>query len=258
MKKLLAISLSIVMCLSLFSVSVYADGVSGVAKGVISGAGAIANGAVEAINAMSNKDNIKVKVLNVHDASGKLITSKTISFPDSKPIIINGRTMLPIRAVAEAVGYQVSWDGKEQKVTLKGYFGRTSNCNYQGKNQAYSLMSKYKEKYLFFDKNKGSSVMYDDDFNGFVKMALDGKLSYMEDYTEVYSDIKLYLNKTDAYCNLWVNTHGLFGTYRMNVAPQIINDRTYLPLRAVGEMMGLDVEWNGGTKTVTLSARTAG
>lgn len=34
------------------------------------------------------------------------------------PIIISGRTMVPIRAIVEAMGGTVSWDGKTQKITL--------------------------------------------------------------------------------------------------------------------------------------------
>lgn len=35
---------------------------------------------------------------------------KTIEFEDQKPVIINGRTLLPVRGVMEALGKTVSWD----------------------------------------------------------------------------------------------------------------------------------------------------
>ena len=38
-----------------------------------------------------------------------------------------------------------------------------------------------------------------------------------------------------------------------DVAPQIINDRTYLPLRAVGEGLGAQVNWDGNTRSVFIS-----
>jgi len=37
---------------------------------------------------------------------------------DVPPEIINGRTMVPISAVAKALGAQVSWDGNAQAVTI--------------------------------------------------------------------------------------------------------------------------------------------
>lgn len=37
---------------------------------------------------------------------------------DVTPVIINERTMLPIRFIAESFGFDVQWDGAEQKVTI--------------------------------------------------------------------------------------------------------------------------------------------
>lgn len=40
-----------------------------------------------------------------------------------------------------------------------------------------------------------------------------------------------------------------------DVASQIINDRTYLPLRAVGEALGCNVDWEGTTRTVVIVSK---
>lgn len=39
-------------------------------------------------------------------------------YPDSAPMLIEGRTLVPIRAIAEKMGYAVTWDGELQLVTL--------------------------------------------------------------------------------------------------------------------------------------------
>jgi hypothetical protein len=39
---------------------------------------------------------------------------------DVPPCIINGRTMVPMRAIFEALGATVEWDGAEQKITARG------------------------------------------------------------------------------------------------------------------------------------------
>jgi hypothetical protein len=39
---------------------------------------------------------------------------------DVPPLIVNGRTMVPIRAVSESLESEVSWDANERKVTVKG------------------------------------------------------------------------------------------------------------------------------------------
>ena len=43
------------------------------------------------------------------------------------------------------------------------------------------------------------------------------------------------------------------GETKLDVAPEIINDRTMIPLRAVAESFGADVQWDGNTKTVTIT-----
>ena len=40
---------------------------------------------------------------------------------------------------------------------------------------------------------------------------------------------------------------------KYGVAPEIINDRTYVPIRFVAEELGADVQWNEETKTVTIT-----
>ncbi len=41
--------------------------------------------------------------------------------------------------------------------------------------------------------------------------------------------------------------------YSMNISPMIVNDRTLVPLRAVSEASGADVQWDGETRTVTIT-----
>jgi hypothetical protein len=53
---------------------------------------------------------------------------------DSPPIIKNGRTLLPIRPIVEALGGTVSWDGNEKKVTVT--LGSTTIELWIGKNTA--------------------------------------------------------------------------------------------------------------------------
>ncbi len=43
----------------------------------------------------------------------------------------------------------------------------------------------------------------------------------------------------------------------LDVSPCIIEDRTFVPLRAVSETLGAEVEWDGATSTVYLSEPTA-
>lgn len=99
---------------------------------------------------------------------------------DQKPVIVDDRTMVPMRAVFEAMGADVNWDGNTQTVTSTK--GDTTISMTIGKNEMY--------------KN-GKAISLD-------------------------------------------------------VAPQIVGDRTLVPVRAIAEAFDISVDWDGDTKTVSL------
>ncbi|MGC9074095.1 MAG: copper amine oxidase N-terminal domain-containing protein, partial [Caldisericum sp.] len=105
---------------------------------------------------------------------------------DSPPIIKNGRTLLPIRAVVEALCGTIYWDANEKKVTVT--LGSTS--------------------------------------------------------------LELWIGKPTAKVN-GVDTP--IDSTNSKVVPEIINGRTMLPLRFVAENLGCDVQWDGTTKTITIT-----
>ncbi len=97
------------------------------------------------------------------------------------PVIVKGRTLVPIRAIIEEMDGIIEWDGNERKVTIS-----------------------LKE-----------------------------------------TKIELWIDKKSARVN---------GTLKeLDVPPQIINGRTMLPLRFVTEELGCTVEWDGNTKTITIT-----
>lgn len=61
------------------------------------------------------------------------VDGKSVSFPDQAPVIKNNRTLVPIRFVAEALGYAVDWTTPAESGTQKGVAvidgGRISELN---------------------------------------------------------------------------------------------------------------------------------
>ena len=53
-------------------------------------------------------------------ALGVQLSGKTLTFPDVQPFFENGRTMVPFRAVAEALGAEVGFDGGTVSASLGG------------------------------------------------------------------------------------------------------------------------------------------
>jgi len=104
------------------------------------------------------------------------------------PIIKNDRTLVPIRAIVEALGGKVDWEATERKVTI----------------------------------------------------VLNS------------TTIELWIGKSTAKVNGIDNP---IDTTNPKVVPEIINNRTMLPLRFIAENLGCDVQWDGMTKTITIIYR---
>ena len=105
---------------------------------------------------------------------------------DTAPIIVDGRTLVPIRAIAEGLWCDVSWDQDTQGVTI-------------------------------FDQ------------------------------THIYN---LWIGKDAAFKN---NGVSITGHYIMDVMPQIVNDRTLVPIRCISELMGAEVNWNEAERKVEIN-----
>jgi len=100
-----------------------------------------------------------------------------------KGVIIDGRTMVPVRGVFEYMGYTVDWDADTKTATLTN--------------------------------EKSSTVI----------ALTNGEVSFTVNDREITPD----------------------------VPQQIVNDRFMLPLRAVGEAIDAEIEWDGDTKTAYIA-----
>lgn len=113
-----------------------------------------------------------------------IVNGKRVGF-DQPPIIRNSRTLVPMRAIFEALGYEVNWDDGE--ITVLDEDGKT--------------------------------VMY-------LTVGVD-VMGRME--------------------------NGRLRETKIDVPPQIVNDRTLVPVRVISESIGAEVNWNGESKTVTIT-----
>lgn len=123
---------------------------------------------------------------NISFANGEIkikINNEQI-FADNTPMLINDRTLVPIRAVAEKMGYTVSWNDEKQIVTLSS--------------------------------NDGFNILH------------------------------FQIGNDTAFKNLSEEI-------TLDVPPVILENRTYLPLRAVAEAMNAKVNWNEAEKTVEIT-----
>ncbi len=109
------------------------------------------------------------------------------------PVNINGRVLVPMRTIFEALGAEVSWDGA----------GRTVWASRNGE---------------------------------FICVPLDSNI------------LSTGVNNSDG-AAVWVDR------FELDVPARIIDDYTYVPVRAVSETLGSNVSWDGVTQRVTIDSR---
>ncbi len=137
---------------------------------ILSACTILASGAMS----VAAEDNIKV-----------IVNNKPVTF-DQQPIIQDGRTLVPMRAIFEAMGCEVHWEAASQRITAKSS-AKTITMNINNVNM---------------------------------------RVAEAEGVTNVTLD----------------------------VPPQIVGDRTVVPVRAISEALGANVGWDGNTRTVTVSS----
>ncbi len=146
------------------------------------------------------------------DDAIKIIIDGERIYPDNDPIIVDNRTLCPIRAVAEKLGYTLNW----------------------------------------FDETKTASISRD-------KTSLRVKIGEFQIEKSITKSGKdengMGLSISVAGKKENITVHIETETIPIDVAAQIINNRTYLPLRAIGEALGCNVSWQAETKTVYINSK---
>jgi len=102
----------------------------------------------------------------------------------SAPVIVNDRTLVPVRFVAEQLGANVEWDGEAYTVTIT-----------KGERTIFLTIGSHLVEY-----DNGASCIVSD------------------------------------------------------VAPRIINDRTYVPIRLISNAFGIGISWDDATRTVSVES----
>lgn len=144
----------------------------------------------------------KIKPQFTIEVDGDKTTFFDVSGNEVQPIVYNGTTYLPVRAIGELMGKNVNWDQNTLTVTIAG---ERTTAAVKGEEDENA-------------KEAEVTVQIRPDFT----IVVEGK-------KRGFADAK----GNTAYALLY-------------------NGSTYLPLRAIGEMMGKNVLWIEDTQTVSL------
>ncbi|MDD7362846.1 MAG: copper amine oxidase N-terminal domain-containing protein [Peptoniphilus sp.] len=86
---------------------------------------------------------------------------------------------------------------------------------------------------------------------------LGAEVSYdAKDRTVYIQRGDMAIDMTVGEAEVWISTKDAGGTVTLDVPVFVRNNRTMLPVRAVSELFGMDVAWNGEARTVSMSDRT--
>lgn len=126
---------------------------------------------------------------------------------DTDPIIVEGRTLVPLRVISEELGYDVGWDQENKAVSVV-------KADYE---------RQIPEKVFLLYINQ--PAIYDIDTDYIMSRLAGGERI----------EPKSYLTRKE-----------------IDIPPIIINDRTLVPVRAVAEEFGLQVDWDDEERTVII------
>lgn len=151
--------------------------------------------------------------------NGKPVVSKPAAF------IAADRTMVPVRFVAEALDYQVLWDEGSRDILL-------TKMNFETNKPEQALVLKT-------DAPK-ALLIAKEDVDAFYAATIpwpEFKSADVKDY------VKDYMDRAKA--------------VDLEMKPVIKGDHAFIPLRAVVELFGQKISWDGATYTVSIVGNVA-
>lgn len=207
-----------------------------------------------------DRTNIQVYVRGYDDENGNYVsTYQKVEFPDINPMVVRERTLLPIRGVAEKLGYEVKWNNIDRRVDI---VKESKNFGDKLPAQGDRVFKALKDNSLDgTNKNENMSTTY---YYFSLKNMNKEALQTFKDRILKNQSLQYgaYLRIGDSKGVAYVANSNRFGidearvNYTMDVPPCLYKDRTLLPLRAVGEMLGFKVEWDGNSGTVYLDGNS--
>lgn len=162
--------------------------------------------------------------VNAQSSVKVVVNGQEVVFTDAAPFVDeNSRTLVPLRAIGEAMGLKVDWNpDTNEAIFTKEYTWESSplfdDYDNDGENDAYLGL----EKVIF-------------------KIGAD-----IATYEESWYD-------KGSLPNVNFPSMGGIGEFIMDTAAIINNERTYAPVRYLAEAFRYDVYWDSETETVLLS-----
>ena len=165
------------------------------------------------------------------------------------PTIRDGRSLVPLRSVVEAMGGTVEWDGEERKITISMVLPTIIIIGEGGYNfwGSRSVAEEFMERVHAFwqtDEFINRPVSWEEQAERFGAVWDDDNLSFIVEALEV---TELWIDSTRATMN---------GIERvLDVAPTVIDGTTMVPIRFVADSFGFDTRWEERERFIVVADR---
>ncbi|GEM_PF-3041194 len=238
------------------------------------------------------KEKVKEKRKNNDDSVPVFIKDKEVKF-DVPPVIKQGRTLIPVRAITNALGADVEWDAETKTVTVsKAVYDPTSGVSttvvtlkldsdiilINGKEAkidvpAQMLSNRTMVPIRFIAQALNQEVEYDAETGAIIveeekeeDVDVDHQLKAFKDKLKDKHHDKFVrkalikkisdLNKKKNNLAIMVFVEG--SEVEFDVPPVIKSGRTLIPVRAVSGALGAKVDWDSKTNTITITKSVYG
>lgn len=242
------------------------------------------------------KEKIKTKVAEKRKQNDKsipvFIKDKEVKF-DVPPVIKSGRTLIPVRAITNALGADVEWDAKTQTVTVSkavydSVYGVSTTVITLKLDSDIILVNGKEVKIdvpaqlvsnrtmvpirfiaqalnheIDFDDETGAVLIEEEEEDNVdVEVKLEAFKAKLKDKHQDKALRKALLRKISELKKL-KNDFGIMVFIKGNevefdIAPVIKSGRTLIPVRAVSNALGANVDWNSDSKTITITKSAYG
>ena len=171
------------------------------------------------------------------DGISVTIDGERVHFPGQQPVIIDGRTLVPVRGVFEQLGFEVNWFSQNNPQS-----DGSTIMSWQ-----VTIRNAYYTLALFGSDSPMGRVPFVDVSNpdGYSAIAI-GQNWVAQLGLFASTDPRIYSLDPSRYEIVWTDR------VQLDVPPQIIGGSTMLPIRALAESVGYYVNWDGATQTVMI------
>ncbi|QHI72042.1 stalk domain-containing protein [Aminipila terrae] len=174
----------------------------------------------KAVKNVSNKAIAYVRPEFAVQVKDKLQVFKDVKGQRVYPIVYNGNTYLPIRAISALMNEDIQWDNNSKTI----YIGKT-------------LMNPNKSKTKKNNENQGAAEGFDKE--NYIKPTWKSN----QVMVEVRPDITImYDFQIQKFTDISGNS----------ICPIVYENSTYLPIRSISQLMTQEVQWDNTTKTILI------